>query len=813
MKKTILRLNFLVALVAAMLFFSNGSTYAQSAPVLLTTHTSGAADTIRAFFCTNGTTVSSFRLDTLLAVTDADLGDIETFSFAGGSSGSVTGFACSSVIAHTGDTAYATGSGSGTFFHLAAFGTDTVTLKFNISDGTNSVPVILILYVDGRTNAGTITGASPICVGSATAFSDTLAGGTWSSGTSGIATVSTTGTVTGVSTGTAIISYSATNACGTGSATFPVTVGAPSAGTISGFTSVCAVSSISLTSSGASGGTWVSMNPSVATITSAGALTGATAGVDTVNYTVTNSCGSSTSRYVVTVLPLPVSGYITGPSSVCAGAAITCTDSLGMSGTWSVSSTSVATINSTTGVLTGVAAGTVVVTYTVTVSCGTNIGTRTITVIPTPTVSPITGIAMACVGGFTTLSNATSGGAWTMTNSNATIASSGNVHGAIRGLDTAVYTVTNSCGSVHALFAMVIDSFPIAATVAGTSQICPGGTTTLHASITGGAWSLSDSIGTLSGAVYTAVSPGVDTVIYSITTYCGTARTYFPVTILPTLTPSVSFVLAPGDTVCAGDMVAFTAVPVNGGTTPVYQWKRFAATVSTSSSFTYAPSNGDIITCVMESSYQCPSLDTVISPATTLVVNPIVTPVDSVSSSVANDSASYFGQIITFYSSTTYCSSSPTFEWFLDGHLVPGATSYAFTTTIYYNDTVYCVVTCHSPCATRNYDTSNTVIVFADYLSVGVRELQSKAGNCMLYPNPNNGTMVLNGNVAGWGDDAVGYMITDVTGRVLDNRQMTVDGGKFTQIISMNDLLAAGHYFVRVYGPGINKVLPFVVEK
>lgn len=50
-----------------------------------------------------------------------------------------------------------------------------------------------------------------MCVGSNTTLANTTSGGTWSSNNTGIATVNNSGVVTGVSGGTAIITYTVNN--------------------------------------------------------------------------------------------------------------------------------------------------------------------------------------------------------------------------------------------------------------------------------------------------------------------------------------------------------------------------------------------------------------------------------------------------------------------------------------------------------------------------------------------------------------------------------------------------------------------------
>ena len=60
--------------------------------------------------------------------------------------------------------------------------------------------------------------------------------------------------------------------------------------------------------------------------------------------------------------------------------------------------------------------------------------------------------------------------------------------------------------------------------------------------------------------------------------------------------------------ICQGTSVTFTAVPVNGGTTPAYQWKVDGANVGTDSPtyVTTSLTNGQVVTCVMTSNGRIP---------------------------------------------------------------------------------------------------------------------------------------------------------------------------------------------------------------
>src|ERR1019366_2920988 len=82
-------------------------------------------------------------------------------------------------------------------------------------------------------------------------------------------------------------------------------------------------------------------------------------------------------------------------------------------------------------------------------------------------------------------------------------------------------------------------------------------------------------------------------------------------TVLPQEMPTVDVAAIPGLMVCQGAVVTFAATPTNGGTSPTYLWLRNGLHVGTSSTYTYVPANGDIVYCMMSSSYACRLMNTV----------------------------------------------------------------------------------------------------------------------------------------------------------------------------------------------------------
>jgi len=366
---------------------------------------------------------------------------------------------------------------------------------------TTGCGVYTVVTVTGSSTSGTssITGTSHVCVGSTTALSDSTTGGTWSSSNTAIATVTSIGVVTGVSAGTVTISYYHSGSY----ATMSFTVNPPPAA-IAGTTTVAAGGTTTLTDA-TGGGVWSTGSSSIATVTSAGVVTGVSAGTVGVYYLLTTGCGVYT---VVTVTGSSTSGTssITGTSHVCVGSTTTLSDST-TGGTWSSSNMAIATVTSI-GVVTGVSAGTVTISY----YHSGSYATMSFTVNPPP--AAIVGTTTVAVGGTTVLADAVSGGTWSSGNTSiATVnATSGVVTGVAAGT-VGIYYVVGGCGVYTGV---TVTGSSTLASITGTTNVCVGSATTLSDATTGGYWSSSNtSIATVSSTgVVTGVSAGTATISY-----------------------------------------------------------------------------------------------------------------------------------------------------------------------------------------------------------------------------------------------------------------------------------------------------------
>ncbi len=149
-----------------------------------------------------------------------------------------------------------------------------------------------------RLEIARITGTDTVCTTAAVSLSDTSAGGSWSSSNTAVAIVSTAGVVTGVSGGTAIISYSIG---GFVAADTVIVNSLPDVSSITGASTVCVDSVVTLTDI-TTGGTWGSSDATVATAGSTtGVVNGIMAGTAVISYSVTNSCGTTVKTRNITV--------------------------------------------------------------------------------------------------------------------------------------------------------------------------------------------------------------------------------------------------------------------------------------------------------------------------------------------------------------------------------------------------------------------------------------------------------------------------------------------------------------------------------
>ncbi len=440
------------------------------------------------------------------------------------------------------------------YLWISIAGFDTVI--YTVNNGCNAATARYAVTVGPY--AGTISGPAAVCAGATIPLTDAATGGAWSVSNSS-ASVSAAGVVTGVLVGIDTVSYATTSTCGSGVATAVINIsGTPSVAAITGPTAVCAGATITAADP-TGGGAW-SETTGMLGILPSGAITGITAGTDTIKYTITNACGAAIASRLITINPLPAAGTITTAASVCVGATATATDAA-PGGLWS-ETTGNASITRA-GIISGVTAGSDLVSYTVTNSCGMTAATWAITIAPLPDAGTLTSATSVCVGATASATDAAPGGVWTETTGNASITGAGVITGVTAGSDIVSYTVINSCGTAAATWTIAIAPLPDAGTVTSTASVCVGATATATDAAPSGVWSETTGNASITGAgVITGVTAGSDLLSYTVTNSCGTAAATWTIAIASL--PDAGTVTSDAGSVCTGATIAVNDAATGG---------------------------------------------------------------------------------------------------------------------------------------------------------------------------------------------------------------------------------------------------------
>lgn len=258
-------------------------------------------------------------------------------------------------------------------------------------------------------------------------------------------------------------------------------------------------------------------------------------------------------------------------------------------------------------------------------------------------------------------------------------------------------------------------------TVAPNDTICAGTNTTFTASITNGGSSPTYQwrrngvvVGSNSSTYITNALSNGDGVLCILTsseacvTQAKDTSSTIAMTVNPNLTPAVSIVVT-DDTICAGDGVTFTATPVNGGATPIYQWRVNGINVGPNSNTFNVGGlvNGDVVTCILITSEACVTSASATSNAINMVVNPIITPLVTIT--VSPNDTICAGTMTTFTATGTNGGNAPVYQWRLNGvNTGTNSTTYS-RSTLNSGDVISCIMTSNGVCLTKPGDTSNDI--------------------------------------------------------------------------------------------------------
>ncbi len=355
---------------------------------------------------------------------------------------------------------------------------------------------------------------------------------------------------------------------------------------------------------------------------------------------------------------------------------------------------------------------------------------------------------------------------------------------------------------------------PTVSITADNTEICAGSEVSFTATSTNGGnnpayqWKKDGAnVGTNSPTFVTSSLANGDVITCTLTSNAACAGTAtvissgITVTVNPTVTPTISIV-ADNTEICAGTEINFTATITEGGSSPAYQWKNNSANVGTNSAtFTTSTlADGDVITCTLTSNTVCADPESSISSEILITVNPVVTPTISIDADPGTGVDE--GTMVTFTAGVSNEGDNPQYAWRKNGTDIPGADAVTYTaeagTDFISGDTISARLVSDALCAEPDIALSNALEMEVN--PVGIDDLNGNASAPFsLYPNPNKGKFVLEGEAPGRGSYSV--VITNVLGQQVFAQDTKVTGGKLRIEITA-DGLAPGTYSLALLKDG-----------
>jgi len=168
------------------------------------------------------------------------------------------------------------------------------------------------------------------------------------------------------------------------------------------------------------------------------------------------------------------------------------------------------------------------------------------------------------------------------------------------------------------------------------------------------------------------------------------------ITVQPPVTPAVSIV-ASTTISCAGSPVTFTARPLNGGSTPLFEWQVNGINTGVTGNLftTNTLVDKDAVTCIMTSNANCITTTTANSNAIVLTVNsgtPIPVSITSSATTICS------GIPVSFTATVPTTGATPVYQWQVNGTITGSNSSSYMSSNLANGDVIRCITTNTNGC-------------------------------------------------------------------------------------------------------------------
>ncbi|MBL7918909.1 MAG: gliding motility-associated C-terminal domain-containing protein, partial [Bacteroidia bacterium] len=544
--------------------------------------------------------VSSITITVDPAPTIANAGPNQTICISSGSAL----MAANNAAVGTGS--WSVVSGSGTFANVnlettnvTGFALGNNIYAWTIFSGCGSTTSTVSVFVDQIPTIATASANQTICVGNPTATINgnvpTIGTGIWTL-VSGTGTITSPGsavtTVTNLAIGDNVFEWSISNGvCAPSVATVTITVDPPAIPANAGPNQTVCVSSGAVMAANPPAvgtGTWsvISGSGTFANINlETTNVTGLTVGTNVFAWTISSTCGSSTSNVTITVDQIPTTAIVSANQTICINsptASINGNVPTVGTGTWTLVSGSgtITTPGNAVTTVTNLAIGVNIFEWSISNGvCAPSTAQVQITVDPLPTTAVAGLNQTVCISSGVTMAANTAAvgtGSWSVVSGSGTFANinleTTSVSGLAIGTNVYAWTIFSNCGSSTSNVTITVHQVPTTATAVSDQTICAG---TPTAAITGnvpgvgtGTWTLVSGSGTIvspgtAATTVTNLAIGINIFEWSISNgVCAPSTASVQITVDPMPTLPVA---GANQTICAASTVTMNAnVPAIG---------------------------------------------------------------------------------------------------------------------------------------------------------------------------------------------------------------------------------------------------------